>query len=125
MSETSPPVNNSTVLLPSTLLLKLENFIKSLDEFKTETDLIRSNTSSNHGLDGLAEMREHVEQCSSQLEEIVAVRKLVQQVCNENSDWELDERAKLIGLRIALIRHSVELQVTVREFNNILSAYAT
>lgn len=122
MSETSR--NNSTVLLPSTLLLKLEKFVKSLDEFKTERGLIQSNTSLHHGLDGQAEMREHVEQCSSQLEELIAVRKLVQQVCNENNDWELDERAKLLGLRIVLIRHSVELEDTVREFNKILSAYA-
>lgn len=125
MSAIVSPVNTTTMLLPETVLLKLETFITALDEFKTVTALIRSNISLHNGLHKQTDMSDHVEQCSSYIEEIIAIRELAQLACAQNREWELHEKAKLIGLRISLIRHTVELQDTVKQFNNILSGCAT
>lgn len=63
-------------------------------------------------------MQAHIELCKSKIQEIAVIQGLVQLATTQSREWKLDERGKLMVLRVAFIVHKMELQNTVREFDD-------
>lgn len=118
----SQPLDSTSTVCANTFLPKLDTFIVAIETMKSKTALIRSKTSLSCELKEWNEMRTHIELCKCKIQEIAVIQGLVQLATTQSREWKLDERGKLMVLRVAFIVHKMELQNTVREFDDKLYA---